>query len=114
MRSAFPFFRLAVLVEAEAKIFQSLWFRDMGIGHVDFQPTLSHSHIWLGYFYSPNWLGGVFPTPDLLPDIIPVLFNVITKFFNRHIIHTACPFVGADSLVCGVHVVIGQYLFQQF
>lgn len=34
MWSAFPFIRFAVHVEAEAKIFQLRWSRDMGLGRV--------------------------------------------------------------------------------
>ena len=47
------------------------------------------------------------PASDLLPDIFPIFFNMIAEFFTRHIIHTACTFIGADFLVGGIHVVFG-------
>ena len=82
--------------------------------HYGRNTEFSHSTVWLGYFYPPDRLGVVLPLPDLLSDTVPILFDIIAEFVYSHVIYTTCSFIGADSLVCGVHVVVGQYLFQQF
>ncbi len=77
---------------------------------VDFPDSTSDMFLLKGF----DRLRFVLPAPDLILDTIPVLSNIITEFFNRHFIYTACTFVGTDSFVCHIHVVFGQYLFQQF
>src|SRR5699024_8703296 len=82
--------------------------------HYGWDPQLSHPAIRLGDFLSPDRLWFVLPAPDLISDTVPVLFDIITMFFYCHPIYSSCTFTGTDSFVCGVHVVFGQYLFQQF
>ena len=61
--------------------------------HCSRDSQLTHSAVWFRYLHSPDRLGFVHPVPDLVPDTIPVLFDIIAKFFNCYLIHSSCPFV---------------------
>ncbi|MDE5700217.1 MAG: hypothetical protein K2I96_22920 [Lachnospiraceae bacterium] len=38
---------------------------------------------------------------------VSVLSDIIPEFVNRHIVYSACSFIGTDSFVSGIHVVLG-------
>ena len=78
----------------------------------DGRPAGAKSYIWVYRTGHPSdrlWV--VLLAPDLIPDTIPVLFDIIAKFFRRYLIYSSCTFISADSFVCSIHVVFGQYLF---
>ncbi len=45
-------------------------------------PSFLTSAIRFGDFHSPDRLRFILPAPDLIPDTIPVLFDIIAKFFR--------------------------------
>ena len=75
---------------------------------------ISHSAVWLGYFYSSYRLWLVLSSSNLVSDVYPVFSEILVDFIYFNSINSTCTFIGFYLFKCHVHISSTEYSLKQY